>query len=294
MKLKGLLKKVSVRHRRKDKNYKTPETSYGDISVGILDFSYNEYTNVYDTNVIFYIIIPKQSKDSIEDMKYCLGTLGRACQLHIYENENDILYIFDSTVLDLTTLYCDIDNYGFGYVSTRLVYNTIFKKIIHELKLYKIIQDVDTRRDEDSQIEYFDIHRDVADWFENGTPFNMYNQPCYMQKYVTSLDDTIYGELWETLCDRFNIDKSEYLNFSKTFFLDSNDNVYSVYSKELYKMRINKDEFRDENSTIDILLEKDPDIFNLPYMGDKNLFTFNLSSNQSIESLYNDIDEAID
>ena len=289
MNLKGLFKKKAVSMRRKDTKYETPETSYGEISVGLLDFVYNEYTNIYDTSVIFYMIIPKDMSDTIKDMKHCLNVLRHFSEVGQYENSKEILYIFSSTVLDLTIMNFRVKRL---YVSPIYADNVPLNIILKELKnTYPIIQDMEIREELSN---YYDIGRDTSYWSDLGEGFSMYNTPCYMQKYVTNLEGTMYSDLWQDLCDRFDIDPGEYISYSRTFFIDNNDNIYSCLTKELIKMRFVTEEYPDENETIDILLDKDPDIFKLPYMGNENLFTFNLISKQSIESLYDNIDEAID
>lgn len=74
----------------------------------------------------------------------------------------------------------------------------------------------------------------------------MYNTPCYMQKYVTNLEGTMYSDLWEDLCKRFDMDPSEYICYSRTFFIDRDDNIYSYLTKELIKMRFITREYPDE------------------------------------------------
>ena len=265
--LKKLFRKFEVIHRKKDKNFTTKETSYGDTESGIqiLACDMVEWITYFakHSNIILIYIIDKTAVDMRADMNVAVASLtGNGIRVNRHESTTQILYIISGSIQNFELLDADYEH------SYQLAYNKPLKLILNQLKLFNLIGN--------DAFKEAGINDDtsISNTFPANRPF-FQPAPVLEQSIINSFNlniNTFDNHRLVYLADASvtSFESMTYLQFN--LFMQK-ERMYTHYLDEIIdscEHKITKE--------LDLLSEKGE----------------NFISNQTIESLYDDIDEAIE
>ena len=265
--LKRLFKKFEVRHRKKDKNFVTQETTYGDTESGIqiLACDMMDYILYYTkhSNIILTYIIDIVSKDMIKDMHQTVSAMERnGIRVTMHMSDSQILYIISGSIMQFELL--DME-YGLSY---HLGYNKPLRLILNQLKLYKLIGN-----DAFKEAEIND-DTSISNVFSATRPFF---QPA------PKLDDSIMEsfDLKDNIFDKHRI----------VYLTDSSNTSFETITYHQLNVFLQGD--RPYTHYLDEILDSCSHLITTE-LGILSEEGENFINNITIEALYDDIDEPID
>lgn len=264
---KKLFRKFEVRHRKKDKTFTTKETSYGDIELGInilaCDMVENMQYHAKHSNIILTYIIENTAIDMISDMNIAITAMvGNSIRVNKYTSNTQLLYIISGSIQNFELLNTDYE------LSYQLAYNKPLKLILNHLKLFNVIG-------EDAFNEAgINDNTSISNMFSSNKPF-FQPAPALEQSTIDlyNLSANVFDNHRLVYLADPSIDTFESMTYFQLNLFIQGGCSYTHYLDEIIdscKYKITKE--------LDLLFEEGE----------------NFISNQTIESLYDDIDEAID
>ena len=280
-----LLKKLSVRFRKKEKTYQSKETHYGEIETNILSgFIVSDGICDEDTfsNFILYQEASNNDTDSIEE----LNSLMRALQAsnissQIHTNSNSTILLMSGSIDDYSALRQLYYNYY------NLAYNKHLKKLLNYLEDYSILDSASLSTIKPSErLAYpiFGINIQIHD------PHDI---------HISNTSSAVFREI----SDKYGLEPMDILPLLKVYYNCANLNFeegsedYVTYAIESLTQFMYNYSFKFEDCVVERIDELGtmiPDDFRIA-LYDRNIFELNLFSNPLDSSYaYDDVDEIID
>lgn len=280
-----ILKKLSVRFRKKEKTYQPKDTHYGEIETNILS-GFIVSDGICDENTFSNFILYQEADNNDTDSIKELNSLMMALQAsnissQIYTNDNSTILIMSGSIDDYSALKQLYYNYY------NLAYNKHLKKLLNYLEDYSILDFDGTSTIKPSErLAYpiFGINIQIHDSHDI---------------HISNTNSAAFKEIY----DKYELGPMNILPLLKIYYNCANLNFeegsedYVTYTIESLTQFMYNYSFKFEDCVVERIDELGtmiPDDFRVALF-DKNIFELNLFSNPlDSSSAYDEVDEVID